>query len=638
MDTNYTSLFDTSNLASQPEPIKTKLKPHQLALVYRANFLESNTEIKSDPLQQNTEEYFDTKIGIIGDKVGSGKTLSILSIICSNKYVKRKKISYFNGTNYVNLKTIHPSSKYLPMNIIVVPHTIVKQWESTINQQTDLSYCVIYNKKSLDKIVQTFGIDTANYSNNFDIEKVIAEVSKYDIFLVSSTFYNKFAELSIFYNTEISRLIFDEADSIKIASCREINANFYWFVSSTFENLIYPRGKRYFVNTNTNEIQPYSYYNTDPNLKLCYIEGITKTGFIKNAMTGISCLQKNILKEIILKNDDNFIRNSFMLSQPVDNYIICEYPPNMNIIKDVISTDVLNMLNAGNIKGAIEKMDCTKVNDENNLIKVVTNDLERNLENAKIEFEMKSKLHYSCKKVKETALEKLSEKIVELQSKIDHVKNKLVEKSACPICYDTVNNKTITKCCNTSYCLECISYWLAQNDSCPFCRHKLTFNDLIIMDDCCKDQTQEEVKVLRNKLFYLKKFFEQKLSSNSKFKVLIFSDYYESFDEVSELLNSQSIKYSKIMGSHSTISKTIENYKNGDINVLLLNSNFSGSGLNLENSTDVLIYHSMNNEKDKQVIGRAQRPGRTERLNILRLCYENEESHVKKISNKIEIQ
>jgi SNF2 family DNA or RNA helicase len=57
---------------------------------------------------------------------------------------------------------------------------------------------------------------------------------------------------------------------------------------------------------------------------------------------------------------------------------------------------------------------------------------------------------------------------------------------------------------------------------------------------------------------------------------------------------------------------------------LLINPKAYGSGLNLENTTDVVIYHKLNEQMNRQVIGRAQRPGRTSRLRIWYLFNENE--------------
>ena len=93
------------------------------------------------------------------------------------------------------------------------------------------------------------------------------------------------------------------------------------------------------------------------------------------------------------------------------------------------------------------------------------------------------------------------------------------------------------------------------------------------------------------------------------------------------ILYKQGISHSTIYGNTASINKTIQKFKSADeskIDVLFLNSRFCGSGLNMENATDVIIYHSMSEELEKQVIGRAQRPGRKSRLNIWKLCYENE--------------
>ena len=74
-------------------------------------------------------------------------------------------------------------------------------------------------------------------------------------------------------------------------------------------------------------------------------------------------------------------------------------------------------------------------------------------------------------------------------------------------------------------------------------------------------------------------------------------------------------------------------YKETDeLNCLLLNSTNTGAGLNLENTTDLVLYHNMSSELSIQVIGRAQRPGRTTSLNVYRLVYDNEKQNLADIS------
>jgi SNF2 family DNA or RNA helicase len=47
-----------------------------------------------------------------------------------------------------------------------------------------------------------------------------------------------------------------------------------------------------------------------------------------------------------------------------------------------------------------------------------------------------------------------------------------------------------------------------------------------------------------------------------------------------------------------------------------MNSRFCGAGLNLQACTNMIIYHKMNESLITQIIGRAQRYGRTTALNV----------------------
>jgi SNF2 family DNA or RNA helicase len=138
----------------------------------------------------------------------------------------------------------------------------------------------------------------------------------------------------------------------------------------------------------------------------------------------------------------------------------------------------------------------------------------------------------------------------------------------------------------------------------------------------------------RDKCWNINKLLTGIFSGENK-KVLIFSNYYNSFIEIESILNTLGIVNKRVMGSASSINHMIQRYKDptDNLNVLFLNSHYSGSGINLENTTDIILYHSMNKELTTQVIGRAQRPGRTGSLNIHRLVYPNEIGTLSEIIN-----
>lgn len=80
---------------------------------------------------------------------------------------------------------------------------------------------------------------------------------------------------------------------------------------------------------------------------------------------------------------------------------------------------------------------------------------------------------------------------------------------------------------------------------------------------------------------------------------------------------------SGIKGTSNSITNTIDKFKNKEFNVLLLNAKYFGSGLNLQFTDEVIIFHRMSKDLEKQVIGRAQRMGRENPLviNYLFLYY-----------------
>jgi SNF2 family DNA or RNA helicase len=114
------------------------------------------------------------------------------------------------------------------------------------------------------------------------------------------------------------------------------------------------------------------------------------------------------------------------------------------------------------------------------------------------------------------------------------------------------------------------------------------------------------------------------VQSKMNAKILIFSCYDTSLMSITPILNKHGIKYDYLKGNGGHINNVIRNYKTGDTNVLLVNTMYFGSGFNMENTTDIIMFHKFDSEIEKQVIGRAQRIGRTLPLNVWYLVHDNE--------------
>jgi len=612
---NSIVLDDSFPKENQPKDIKIPLKVHQLALLKKCRELEDSSfnPIYINNPEQNTNSEIKSKFGIIGDNVGSGKTLTILSII-SNKNVLENKLPNLIHKGLVTCSELSLNEINIqPYNIIVVPHIIFKQWKETIEKFTDLPYFGINTNKALSNFKEYF--TTEEKSKTFNAK----------IILITNTRFNDFVKLHTpYWNTssQKSRYIFDEAEILKITNTHYINASFIWFVSSSYNTLLNPYSKIVWKNEQGTISNHYSY---SQGFTIKYIEsGLTKAGFIKNTMLNIVQFPNVYKKHLVLRNSDEFIKTAFNLEDYKERIINCKMPYYLKILNKNVSQQIINHINAGDLKGAIEKVDCEKYT-ENDIIKGVTKDLEIKLKNLMIEIEMKSKMTFSSKKAKEESIKNMYQKVDAIKSKISCIQEKLNSSNVCSICYDEVNNTTISPCCNTKYCFECISTWLHQKKQCPFCRASIDFNSLIIATDELQQKKIEDT--LLSKLTNLKQIIDKQIK-NPRFKMLIFSEYNNSFTDIEGYLQTKNIKYSYVTGTTNTTNKTIRLFKDYEsqdkIDVLLLNANYCANGINLENSTDIVLYHSMKKDRTKQIIGRGQRPGRTSQLNVWKLCYDNE--------------
>ena len=104
------------------------------------------------------------------------------------------------------------------------------------------------------------------------------------------------------------------------------------------------------------------------------------------------------------------------------------------------------------------------------------------------------------------------------------------------------------------------------------------------------------------------------LESRSDGKFIIFSNYDETFQNIRDMMHEEKISFSEIKGSMDTREKQLQDFKTGAKTVLFLNSLTNGAGIGIQEATDVILYHKMNEDLQQQVIGRAYRIGRTQSL------------------------
>ena len=569
---------------------KINMNRHQLILLYKCIEHENNGIcIKHNESYANST----TDMGIIADKVGSGKSYVILALITCNHCPSNnhKTIKSFGFGHFI-LESRNTDMIDKDLNMLVVPHMLVKQWENSIKSFSDMSYYIINTSKNLD-----------------DFENKISNLPPNTLLLVSGTFY-KYVSYRFNNNKwRVKRIFFDEADSMKVPASVSVNSKFYWFVTASYNNLIDPHGY-------------YQYSRRDLDL-VNFHNGVLQNKFIKDLFSNLkerlNSDQLTIFSNIIMKNRDSFVDSSLQLVDPVKNVIRCKSPLSVNVLRGLVRTDIINSLNAGDIKGAIEYINPHNVSSEQNIIAHVLRDLRNQFTNTKIQYDAAQISIYDNEYTKTTTLTRIQTHMDEINDKIHLMTNRIQENDMCVICYNEFDNKTVVNCCKNCYCFKCISIWLSSNQKCPLCKANIDLkNDIFVIDNTgnfTPSNKQYNTEHF-NKFENLEQLINKIKTKNTSAKLLIFSEFENSFLNMYAYLENTGITYNHIKGNSNMINSTIKKYRESNLDSLLVNSKNYGSGMNLENTTDVILFHKFERQIEQQIIGRAQRPGRTTPLNI----------------------
>lgn len=562
------------------EKINVKLKPHQLTALNKAIEMEKNGLIKYNINQNNNIIEISTNIGILGDMVGYGKTLIALSLIATNDdiHLNRHLIETYNNTknyNYFSISTINRliPEKIIKATLVIVPRgPVYLQWEKMIKTNTTLKMLAIDNyifiKNYLPRYDGTNDDEIINFFNN------------YDLILIKNTTLRLLFDN---YNNLIEnwfRIIIDEAHDIINKLKVYVNYHYLWMISATYDKLF---DKIRLSSNNSLIIGKEIFNNSDYN---------------------------NLM---IVKNSHKFIKQSFTLPEPVEKYYLCKLSNNINVIKNFISDNILDKINANDIAGAIKELG-GKNETEEDIIELVSREMNRELHNKNIEKDYINNLDISNED-KAIKLKRINTEIQNCQEKINDLKERITSRT-CSICMELITNPILIECTHI-FCGGCLVKWLKTNKNCPYCRTTINSMDklIAIVDD--NNKTEQDDGLILNKEETLLKILKSKPGG----KFLIFSKNENTFEKIKLLLTDY--KCDMLKGNTSHMVNVLNKFKNGELNIIFLNTQYAGSGIDISHATDIIIFHKMGIDKE-QAIGRAQRVGRTSELYIHNLCYEHE--------------
>ncbi len=604
------------------ESIKVPLHPHQQAVLYKMAEYEQGL---MQGMDCSGAKLF-SNYGILGDSVGAGKSLMVLSHISRLKALpplqSYTSIGHGFSGNVFSLKTHTYGTDCSEAGcLIIVPHTLFRQWKGYIEQQTNLTAMYLDKQTCFTKADFKAGLLSA------------------DVVLISNTLYKELARVTYHEDIRWKRTFIDEADTIHIPHTNPFpHARFVWLITASWSNLLF--GNTYY-NININDYNHYLVHENAPYKSIKNLvpelNGSGNYLFIRFGMRSANFFQGLLNKSLsarsrlVIRCSDEFIKESISLPVLHRRVILCRAPLQQRVVESILPPGIAEMLHGGDTAGAIAALG-VKTETKLTLVEAVTKHLKKELERLQATYEFKSKLEYATEASKKAALEALEAKIKQAQESIRMVEERVqAADEVCPICYDDMNESLMTPCCSRSFCAQCILTCLTRAPTCPMCRAAIQPGKLVKVVSSLDPNANTIVNsgegalveaVLPKKHEALLKLLEE----NPKGQFLLFSNYDNPFEEIEVKLVQMGIQVSQLKGNKDSVAATLRAFQAGKLRCLLLNSQFAGSGLNITAATHVVLLHAMSHEKEKQILGRAYRLGRTEPLQFIKILHENEQN------------
>ena len=396
-----------------------------------------------------------------------------------------------------------------------------------------------------------------------------------DVIICSPTMYNILQNR--YKNYTWKRIIYDEPGSIHIPNMKEILFGFLWFITATADyiRIRYSGRGRHFISS----------------LNLNYIENI-------------------FFQSLIIKNEDKYVLQSWDMPETQHIYYDC-YQPISETTQGLVSNRIQKLIDAGNIKGAILNLGGKQ---SDNIIDLIKLRFEEDL------LEANHKIEKYTNRINEELLNEWKNKKEIITNKINklHERYKLLLNSMCTICHESIEKPVILSCCNNIFCGKCIMKWYEKNRTCPLCRESIQVKNLLYLDN--QSDNKKKGKALKTKIEQIVDIINSK---EEKGKFIIFSEEDITFSLIINKLKEENMECKEVKGKTQYREKIIKNFKNDKLSILFLNSKNNGAGIDLQECTDIILYHKMQPNIQTQIIGRANRIGRKNKLFVHHLCIQN---------------
>lgn len=544
-----------------------RLWNHQLAILYDLRSKEINTMQAAIRLRRDLDVLdveFKNDIGVLCDPPGSGKTLAIGSLISFFDLPERRD-DVPAGSVLRGMVACYAREPIVlnKCSMVVVPHNILFQWKNMLNNigmHEDIDFKVIH------KISEHVEVED-HKRKRILLDDIIDDTfsGKYRVLLVSNIAYEAIINLrpDLPIRVSLQRMVIDEADSIKITNFVLMPSRFLWLVTATPDCFKAN-------NNNTKEdrscLKQLTHY-----MRLPYMG---RNAFLQN----LKSMHDAAKSHVFVHCDPEFVRLNLALPEPT-----------------------------------MIQMNNTNINLLNNFVK-------KKLMSPHVRIQIETGRFISRPDGKWKSPIKLYDRDIRIdEDRVQYIN----ENHICPFTLKIIDQADIIKltCCNLNVSRRALAFYKLKHNyptaKCPLCWIGNIYDiDLSGVQSMTIDEIYDcfdSISMFDNVVSIIKDHPDK--------RIIIWLTI-STKDSMVDFLKQHDIMAHKLEGPHKRVKDIIAQFTRLEKRVLLVGEG-QGQGIDLP-MVDVMIFlHTMHNNQFKQMMGRGQRPGRTNSLVVYHMQSQN---------------
>lgn len=505
-------------------------------------------------IQVGTDNTLYSKFGFLGDAESTGKSWTTLAYITACKRSGAAR----------STQSLHYMSK---PNIFSITNTISNQTQKNL---------IIVPSSLLAQWSALFARqEELNYlvirrRSLLDGEDFIEQLDANDVVIVPHTLYNALYERLLPHNYTWTRCFIDDWTSIPLTITRSsICAEFTWILSGTWFPFFFADAylSSAYISHLLHNIPEEELANRHADFRPI-INTLAETqlygGFPTRSLFVQFVNEHPYRDNLVVRTSHAFLKSSLALIPPRSTLVFYCGDTIMRFLMSISARSLTSILERGDFVRALEKVGA----------RIVTSD--------------------------------------EWRSELSSEFRSTLTMDTCPICFDEPQIPTITHCCQNAFCANCLfkSCRSTLTATCPLCRARIYANQLVAIHNA----PTEALKPFPKKLEVL----IRELKARPTGRHIIYFPAENMYSLLRNALRAEGLRYDALKGNHMQIMRKAQQYRNGNIDILIIFNRQSLVHMELPQTTTLFIYPDVITEIDKKrIIANCQAIGRTQPLEIV---------------------